>query len=253
MTMDQKSLWTRIDGFPLDEHGVALPFSRRLARENRWTEAHTRRAIREYKHFMFLGCVADHPVSPSEDVDQVWHLHLVYTKSYWKDFCGEILKKPFHHNPTKGGVEESAKFEDWYAKTLESYRRFFGEEAPLDIWPPKSIHRELKWVDTGSNWVIRKPRPQTTLAVGCAGVLLATVGWSAAEIDWLNVFDMRGPDFLLFYLIFAAVILIGAGILRRRMIRNIRLPQGRADDLDAYDVAYLSGGGVLAVNAAMLG
>src|ERR1051325_1962858 len=86
MNPNQKCLWNQIEGFSLDEPGVALPFSRRLARENRWSEVHARRAIREYKRFMFLGCVAEHPVSPSEDVDQVWHLHLVYTKSYWKDF-----------------------------------------------------------------------------------------------------------------------------------------------------------------------
>ncbi len=147
MTTDQKCLWNQIEQFSLDEAGSALPFSRRLARENRWTAAQAERAIAEYKRFIFLGCVAGHPVSPSEDVDQVWHLHLVYSKSYWKEFCGEILKRPFHHEPTKGGGSESAKFEDWYAKTLASYRQFFGEEPPRDIWRGGRVHVELKWVE----------------------------------------------------------------------------------------------------------
>jgi hypothetical protein len=45
MTIEQKSLWNRIDGFSLDEQGVALPFSRRLARENFWPApvSHTER------------------------------------------------------------------------------------------------------------------------------------------------------------------------------------------------------------------
>src|SRR6476620_6216517 len=137
---EHESLWKRIEAFSLDEPGVQFSFSQRLARENRWTIARARRGIEEYKRFMCLGCVADHPVSPSEDVDQVWHLHLAYTQSYWTDFCGKILGRPFHHCPTKGGEAESAKFEDWYAKTLQSYRRFFGEEPPRDIWPPQPVH-----------------------------------------------------------------------------------------------------------------
>ena len=80
MTTEQQSLWSRIEQFSLDDPGAAFPFSVRLARENRWSTDHAERAIREYKRFMFLGCVAGHPVSPSEDVDQVWHLNLVYTK-----------------------------------------------------------------------------------------------------------------------------------------------------------------------------
>ncbi|MEK6230809.1 MAG: hypothetical protein N2A42_03075 [Luteolibacter sp.] len=33
----------------------------------------------EYKRFVALAMLAGHPVTPSEEVDQAWHLHLVYT------------------------------------------------------------------------------------------------------------------------------------------------------------------------------
>ena len=68
----------------MDEPGAALPFTSRLAREQGWSHAFAARAIREYKRFLILAMEAGHPVTPSEAVDQVWHLHLVYTVSYWK-------------------------------------------------------------------------------------------------------------------------------------------------------------------------
>jgi uncharacterized protein (TIGR04222 family) len=195
--------------------------------------------------------VAGHPVSPSEDVDQVWHLHLAYTKSYWQEFCGEILKRPFHHNPTKGGAEESAKFETWYANTLASYRKFFGEEPPKDIWPSVAVHHELKWVDTGSNWIIPKP-PVARLFLGASFAgLLCMVG--CASLTDLNVFNYRGPEFLAFYLWFSIVVFIGAVILRNAMIKSVRADMVQSDELDPYGIAYLSGGPTLATNAAVMG
>src|SRR5437763_4681359 len=128
-------LWQRIERFSLDAAGVELPFSARLARENDWRPGFTKRTIEEYKRFAFLAMVAGHPVSPSDTVDQVWHLHLTYTQNYWQKFCGEALGKPLHHNPTKGGASECEKFDEWYRRTLESYRTCFQTDPPKDIWP----------------------------------------------------------------------------------------------------------------------
>ena len=33
-------------------------------------------------------------IGPSDEVDQAWHLHLVYTRSYWGEFCPNVLGKP---------------------------------------------------------------------------------------------------------------------------------------------------------------
>jgi len=250
MTTEQLSLWNRIEQFSLDEANASLPFSRRLARENRWTHARALRAIAEYKRFMFLGCVAGHPVSPSEDVDQVWHLHLAYSKSYWKDFCGDVLRQPFHHEPTKGGRDESAKFEDWYGKTRASYRTFFGAEPPADVWPPCPVHHELKWVDVGSNWVIPKPRWAVFACALGSVALVFTAGCSAIGIP--NIFDLRGPDFLGFFFWFALVMFIGAFVLRRILISGVRAGPLDRDGLDAYDLAFLAGRQKRATDAAIV-
>ena len=133
---DEKDLWERVSNFSLDDPESTFSFSTRLASENSWSYIYTQRVIVEYKRFVFLAMVAGHPVTPSINVDEAWHLHLCYTKSYWDDLCGKVLKRPLHHNPTKGGFEEQSKFYDQYNKTLDSYERFFAQKPSQDIWPP---------------------------------------------------------------------------------------------------------------------
>jgi hypothetical protein len=128
-------LRARIEAFSPDEPGVALPFSARLARENGWTREHALAVTREYLRFVYLAMTAGHPVTPSRAVDEAWHLHLTCTRSYWEEMCGRVLGRPLHHDPTRGGAEEEAKFADWYARTLDSYRAALGEEPPVAIWP----------------------------------------------------------------------------------------------------------------------
>jgi hypothetical protein len=162
---DNPSLRERVESFQLDEPGAALPFTSRLARENGWSHAFAGRVVREYKRFLILAMEAGHMVTPSAAVDQAWHLHLVYTRSYWKRLCRDTLETELHHEPTNGGVEEGAKFVDWYARTLGSYQRIFGEVAPADIWTPPqqrfATAGEDRWVDRAAFWLVPKPRLST--------------------------------------------------------------------------------------------
>lgn len=160
-----------------DEHGGRpdLTFAQRLARENRWSVVYAERVVDEYKRFAFLACFAGHPVTPSDQVDQAWHLHMTYTRSYWDRFCTQVLGRPLHHDPTRGGAGEDAKFDDWYARTLESYQGVFGDEPPADIWPPSSVrfnpHQRWVRIDAGRHWLIPRVRIGRAAA---ATALLAT-------------------------------------------------------------------------------
>jgi hypothetical protein len=148
--------------FEIDDPEAPFPFTARLAREQDWTQAFAARVIEEYKHFIALAMVAGHPVTPSEEVDQAWHLHLIDTRSYWHDLCRDTLGTELHHGPTKGGKAEGGKFFDWYQNTLESYRRIFETEPPADIWPlPEERFRRAGsgvWVDRHKFWLLPKPR-----------------------------------------------------------------------------------------------
>jgi hypothetical protein len=94
-------------------------------------------------------------------VDQAWHLHLVYTDSYWNHLCGKILKCPLHHGPTKGGKAEGGKHRNWYAETLSSYRQLFVTEPPADIWPKEKIRFGqapiFRRVNLKQPWLLPKP------------------------------------------------------------------------------------------------
>jgi len=147
MNESQALLWEQISNFQLDVPGAVYSFSKRLAKENRWEYGYALRVIQEYKRFVFLACCAGHGVSPSDAVDQAWHLHLLYTTSYWDQLCKDILCRPLHHIPSHGGKVEQQKYGGWYANTLASYQRFFGIKAPEDIWPSQEQAHHFVRVD----------------------------------------------------------------------------------------------------------
>jgi hypothetical protein len=169
MTAEQAELYERIQAFSLDQPDAQLSFSKRLARDNGWSLQYARQVIEEYKKFAFLAVVAGHPVTPSDQVDQVWHLHLTYTRSYWEEFCLQVLRTPLHHDPTLGGEAENQKFDNWYSKTLESYERFFRAKPSVEIWstPKDRFGRDLHFVriNTQKNWVLPKLQGQKGAAV----------------------------------------------------------------------------------------
>lgn len=159
---DPDDLLQRIISFVLDDPDSPLPFTRRLARDHRWSVAYAVRVVREYRRFLYLAMKAGHMVVPSEAVDQAWHLHLLYTRSYWDDLCRDILGAPIHHGPTRGGPDELEKHTGGYQATLDSYERLFGEAPPIEIWP--SVDERFAGAQTGVHvythdyWLVPRPR-----------------------------------------------------------------------------------------------
>lgn len=134
MKKENFDLWQAIATFKLDDSEAARPFSTKLAEENKWTIDFTQRVIAEYKKFVFLCVTLPSGASPSETVDKAWHLHLTYTESYWNRFCPQVLGKPLHHLPSKGGETEYQKHQNWYQQTLMEYVKTFEQMPPDDIW-----------------------------------------------------------------------------------------------------------------------
>jgi hypothetical protein len=128
-------VWASLSRYVIGPEDAELPFAARLARENGWSAAYAARVIEEYKRFCFLAATGDQEVTPSDAVDQAWHLHLTYSRDYWERFCPEILGRSLHHGPTSGGTTERHRYFEQYAETLKLYEEAFGEMAPIDIWP----------------------------------------------------------------------------------------------------------------------
>jgi uncharacterized protein (TIGR04222 family) len=159
---DNSTLLARISAFRLDSPQASEPFSQRLARENEWPRGYATRVIEEYKRFLYLAMIAEKPVTPSDAVDQAWHLHLCYTRSYWDDLCRDVLGMPLHHGPSQGGSAEHRRYFEQYERTLSLYAEVFDAPAPSDIWPDPSqrfaggaIYRRM---NLNEHWIFRKPR-----------------------------------------------------------------------------------------------
>jgi uncharacterized protein (TIGR04222 family) len=158
---DSPTLLARIEAHSLDARGAADPFSRRLARENGWSDDYAQRVVREYQRFLVLAIAAGHAVTPSDQVDQAWHLHLLYTAHY-RRFCRQALGRRLDHGPSEGGSHERRRYVRDYERTLDSYQARFGEPPPSDIWPSSGqrfgTDLSMLRVNTSQHWVLRKPR-----------------------------------------------------------------------------------------------
>ncbi|MBC8146092.1 MAG: hypothetical protein H7X80_10950, partial [bacterium] len=188
---EMKLLRDRIESFELDDPGVSFSFTARLARDNDWSREYAQRVVTEYRRFVYLAMAAGHPITPSIDVDEAWHLHMTYTRSYWERMCAEVLGKPLHHDPTSGGAKEGSKFNDWYERTLESYQRLFDEEPPPDIWPPSNVRFDRaslpKRVTGRTHFVVRRNRirllAQNAVLLFVGAAILVAIGCGSNADD----------------------------------------------------------------------
>jgi hypothetical protein len=179
-TQETSALWQRLTQYNIDTAEAKLNFAQRLARENNWTQAFAEQALVEYKRFMFLIVHTGRPQTPSDQVDQVWHLHLTYSQSYWQEFCPKILGQNIHHGPTKGGQQQRILFRAQYAQTLHDYEQSFGK-APAEFWPSVDDRfknaTEFVRVNTKETWLIKKPlwlismKSKHWASIGLTGVL----------------------------------------------------------------------------------
>ncbi|MFN6010115.1 MAG: TIGR04222 domain-containing membrane protein [Microcystis sp.] len=262
MNFQQTELYKRIQAFALDRPDSQLSFSQRLAKDNGWSLGYTQRAIEEYKKFIFLAVAAGHPVTPSDQIDQVWHLHLTYTRLYWQEFCPKILQTTLHHEPTRGGSSEQLKFGSWYSKTLESYEQFFGHIPPIDIWPkPKDrFGRDLHFIRINSqqSWVLSKPnltiflKPQLRkIGIFTFLVFLSLMITSCQIISQIpNPINFTGPEFLTFY-IFLVVMGIALAAWLRFSLCLVSTNTKQQPDLNTYEIAFLAGGNHRLIMAAI--
>ncbi len=196
-------LWRALDGMRIEPAGAALTFTARLARENGWTQSYAQAVVQDYKRFLYLAAHSPQPVTPSDEVDQAWHLHLAYSRHYWDVLCGQILERRLHHGPTEGGEAEGARYWRQYEETLQLYRSVFGQEPPAEIWPSAKVRfsgRTLR-IDAERYWLV--PRRLTgRSATLAAGALLAACSAAAAEGGQ----ESSGIDFETFVIVLVFVV-----------------------------------------------
>ena len=88
--------------------------------------------ITEYKKFLMMGTLSKEMITPSQQVDHVWHLHLTMPHHYY-ELVKSIGLGYFDHTPTVGGVQQASQWNNSYKHTLKLYKNNFGN-PPKEIW-----------------------------------------------------------------------------------------------------------------------
>ncbi|MBS1661428.1 MAG: hypothetical protein JST68_10300 [Bacteroidetes bacterium] len=250
LSFEQSQLWDKIQAFTIDDAAAERPFSAKLAALQRWSPLFTQKAIGEYKKFLFLCCILDNGAAPSKVVDEVWHLHLTYTRSYWIELCQGTLGKEIHHHPSTGGVAEDEKHRDWYGETLRAYKEVFGMEAPVDVWPTPAGDVAVS-EDAGGGV---KAFLRSVFSRAAIGVVLLPFLFIAAAYHTINPFELGGPHFLVFFPVFGVALMAVHILLRVEARRRLResLEADFPPDVSIYQIADPLFGKQRALQAAII-
>lgn len=253
MQAQQHPLWQKLRRYEFGNSEARERFTARLARDQAWSLPYAERVVDEYLRFMFLGCVGDAPICPSEEVDRAWHLHLTHTREYWGAFCGEVLEKPFHHTPSAGN-DEREKHVAMYEATLAAYAKWFGHRPPTDIWPGADRRFAYEAAQKPRSTARSRPsdesQPDAATSGGTLpwwGAILATMACVVAAVhlvhgSLISPLDLTGREFLTLYAIcfFPAVVF---GIVVRVATRHPKVEFGtELPKLGGYETAYLGHG-----------
>jgi len=130
-TFPSDELWEKLSHFEFDQPGPH-PFSIRLAVENAWTGHHTWDVLEEYRKLLYLIATVGNDLIGSPDIDIAWRLHLIYSESYRKNLCMEVLGKFIPHECHDGSEPADVTMKR-FQKTLQAYRAAFGE-PPATLW-----------------------------------------------------------------------------------------------------------------------
>jgi hypothetical protein len=133
----KQEVWDAVQ--TLDLHSVTS----QLLNRKGWSPDRVAAAVRRYRGFLYLTLArVVRDICPTEEVDEVWHQHILNTKQYAAD-CERLGGEFIHHFPSSGAdPAESETLADLFFSTWVAYETEFGEpyqetigEALLQRWP----------------------------------------------------------------------------------------------------------------------
>ncbi len=95
-----------------------------------WKEERYKRAEEWYRRMLAIAMVFGPAVTPiHQDVDEVWHAHILSTQDYQRD-CHRLFGHYLHHVPCGPSTPEGtlAAMRNNTQQTLALYHRFFGSD-----------------------------------------------------------------------------------------------------------------------------
>lgn len=98
------NLWNNIQKLDLQ-----LIIDRMLVKHE-WSLERTQQSIIEYRRYLYMTQKFDSSISPTKDVDMIWHEHILHTNKYAID-CNKLFGRFLHHLPTPSLFENNLKIE----------------------------------------------------------------------------------------------------------------------------------------------
>jgi hypothetical protein len=96
-----------------------------------WTRQQATLAINRYKMFLFLVYLHPYtPLVPTQEIDRVWHCHILETRKYFKD-CQMLFGRFIHHEPdsTAENQADQLSLDTAFAHTTALLVQYFGNAA----------------------------------------------------------------------------------------------------------------------------
>jgi len=107
------------------------PIREKIVKDNALPESIVDEAILEYRKYMILLRIGFQELTMcSQEVDEVWHAHILFTQSYAK-FCRQAFGGFVHHDPIINLIPV-AELHDVTEAFFGAYREMFGK--PSQLW-----------------------------------------------------------------------------------------------------------------------
>lgn len=139
----------------------------RLVKNEKWRRYEAEEACQQYRRFLFLLKKYDAAgtLSPSLDIDEVWHNHILFTQQYHRD-CELIFGNYLHHNPFMDpafSALNAEAFEKTQNLHYQEYGDYIYEVRGTTFWSrllnPLRSYITNKWL----NKISTKPQLSPTL------------------------------------------------------------------------------------------
>jgi len=97
-----------------------------------WCSAKARNILKRYRRFLYLTVTQVDPVVPTEDIDELWHAHILDTRAYAAD-CKATFGFFLHHFPYFGlrDHEDADALRKAFERTSALYEAKYGEPYEL--------------------------------------------------------------------------------------------------------------------------
>ena len=109
---------------------MLIPIIIQIKLKNKWSDEYANNVAFEYSRFLKLRSLNEQ-LSPSDDIDKLWHQHLLNTKNYY-NYCFAKFNKFVHHDPTDSSDQQARQKR--LANTIQIYVNTFGPINNKQIW-----------------------------------------------------------------------------------------------------------------------